>query len=86
MFSIVLLGSCGKEGCTDVYSVDYNPEATKDDGSCSVQRNIKFSVTIQDTSFNNFKCLQEGIYQYSCIFTSKIKRCSANSTFNYESR
>ena len=44
MFSIVLLGSCGKEGCTDVYSVDYNADATKDDGSCSDQRIVKFSI------------------------------------------
>jgi hypothetical protein len=48
MFSVVLLGSCGKEGCADVYSVDYNADATKDDGSCSDQRRVKFSIEMGD--------------------------------------
>ena len=34
MFSVVLLGSCGVEGCTDPLAVNYDADATKDDGSC----------------------------------------------------
>jgi hypothetical protein len=36
MFSVVLLGSCQKdiEGCTDATAVNYNPDATTDNGSC----------------------------------------------------
>jgi len=34
MFSVVLLGSCSKPGCTDATAINYNPDATTDDGSC----------------------------------------------------
>ena len=34
MFSIVLLGSCRKKGCTDPYAVNYDSVATEADGSC----------------------------------------------------
>ena len=32
--AVGMLVSCGKEGCTDPTAPNYNPEATKDDGSC----------------------------------------------------
>ena len=32
--AIGMLASCGKEGCTDPNAPNYNPDATKDDGSC----------------------------------------------------
>ena len=35
MFSVVLLGSCAKEGCTDPQATNYDADATKDDGSCN---------------------------------------------------
>ena len=34
MFSIVLLGSCSKKECTDPLAINYDADATKDDGSC----------------------------------------------------
>jgi hypothetical protein len=34
MFSIVLLGSCGKEGCNDPDAINYDSSVTKDDGTC----------------------------------------------------
>ena len=30
----MLLGSCGVEGCTDPLATNYNPDVTKDNGSC----------------------------------------------------
>ncbi len=34
MFSIVLLGSCGKEGCSDPDAINYDSSVTKNDGTC----------------------------------------------------
>jgi hypothetical protein len=34
MFSVVLLGSCAKEGCTDPNSINFNAEAKEDNASC----------------------------------------------------
>ena len=34
MFSIVLFGSCAKEGCNDPQAKNYDSSVTKDDGTC----------------------------------------------------
>ena len=34
VLAVGMLASCGKEGCTDPTAPNYNPDATKDDGSC----------------------------------------------------
>ena len=34
MFLVVLLGSCSKKECTDPLAINYDADATKDDGSC----------------------------------------------------
>ena len=34
IFSVVLLGSCSKQGCTDPIATNYNSSAEQDDGSC----------------------------------------------------
>ena len=34
MFSILLFGSCAKEGCNDPQAKNYNSSVTKDDGTC----------------------------------------------------
>ncbi len=49
MFSIVLLGSCGKRGCTDPYSIDYDANATKDDGTCSDTREVTLTFSLDST-------------------------------------
>ena len=45
MFVLVLFVRCGKKGCTDPYAKNYDPEATKDDGS-SCER-LVFGDTVQ---------------------------------------
>ncbi len=51
MFSVVLLGSCDKEieGCTDPLAVNYNADATNDNGICEYNGDYMFSITINDT-------------------------------------
>ena len=34
ILALGFLASCGKPGCTDPTAPNYNPDATKDDGSC----------------------------------------------------
>jgi hypothetical protein len=34
IFLVVLLGSCSKKECTDPLAINYDADATKDDGSC----------------------------------------------------
>lgn len=34
VLALGVLASCGKDGCTDPTAPNYNPDATKDDGSC----------------------------------------------------
>ena len=46
MFSIVLLGSCSKKGCTDPNAVNYSSEAVDDDGTC-----VFTYTNIPDTAF-----------------------------------
>ena len=36
VFSVLLLGSCAKEGCTDPLAINYDADATKDNGSCEI--------------------------------------------------
>lgn len=34
LFCIVIFNSCGKKGCADSIALNFNPEATQNDGSC----------------------------------------------------
>ncbi|MCB0704564.1 MAG: hypothetical protein KDC34_04615 [Saprospiraceae bacterium] len=44
VFSLGAFSSCQKEGCTDPMSDNYNPDAKKDDGTCTPWRD-KFLAT-----------------------------------------
>ena len=37
IISVILTGSCSKEGCTDPIAFNYNSEASKEDGSCDYE-------------------------------------------------
>ncbi len=57
IFSAVLMiallasfSSCRKKGCTDPNSLSYNPEAKKDDGSCTTPTAIKKSLVFKKTA------------------------------------
>ena len=51
MFSIVLMGSCAKKGCTDPYSLNYDAVATEDNGTCDDVREITLSFSLDSTGW-----------------------------------
>ena len=62
VFAVVLLGSCGKKGCTDPMANNYDEDATKDDGSCdnTVNNNsIAWLKTIGNKSFQRGHSVQQ---------------------------
>ena len=57
--SLITFSGCGKKGCTDPNSVNYNQDATKDDGSCQYDTSDE-DVVINGTTllYNiNFKTI-----------------------------
>lgn len=50
--SLLLISSCKKKGCTDENALNYNAEAKKDDGSCTLL-NIPTTYTFTDEAGNN---------------------------------
>ena len=49
MFSIVLLGSCNKPGCTDPDAVNYDSSANDEDGTCQYVPSLSTTPLIYDT-------------------------------------
>lgn len=46
---IFFFSSCNKKGCTDPISLAYNPEASKDNGSCTYPENYKKTLIFYST-------------------------------------
>ncbi len=42
VFSLLVIVSCKKEGCTDGIAVNYDNAAKKDDGTCSYESQVSF--------------------------------------------
>ncbi|MBI2968296.1 MAG: hypothetical protein HYY40_10865 [Bacteroidetes bacterium] len=47
IMAISVLTGCKKKGCTDPNALNYNPDATKDDGSCQYLTTIHDTITVQ---------------------------------------
>lgn len=63
IFSLAILSSCKKEGCTDAEAENYSSEATEDDGTCTYA-NEKFIG-----SYDVSESCSSGSYTYSTTIT-----------------
>ena len=57
----LVLASCKKMGCTDVIAINYNPDATHDDGSCNYNTNDSIKIKITPT-YNNVDIELDSVY------------------------
>lgn len=80
--NIIFLGSCWNKGCTDPNATNYDPDATKDDGSCSTEP--KYATV---TLFRYGDCFDgatdlylDGTFQKSFTsYVSSYPSCGSNS-------
>jgi hypothetical protein len=72
-FTLPLVYSCKKEGCTDSNALNYSSSAKKDDGSCITEQDIQ-NATPQNLYVENFNLTFDN--------SSSIRSYSPN--FNYE--
>lgn len=49
-FLLLFLSSCSKKGCTDPYSLAYDSEAKKDNGTCTYPENTKRGLVFKATA------------------------------------
>ena len=71
---VASLSSCRKKGCTDPNSLSYNPEAKKDDGSCTTPTALKKALIFKKTATWCPYCGDWG-NTYSNDITSSFPNC-----------
>jgi len=72
-FTLPLVYSCSKEGCTDLNALNYSSSANKDDGSCITEQDIN-NVNPQNLYVENF----------NLTFNNSTSFGSYLPNFNYE--
>lgn len=74
VFSVVLLGSCQKEGCTDPLATNFDENASQEDGSCDYTNSPYYTI-IPDTNFEN-KLIEFG---YDDVTDGKVLTSNINN-------
>ena len=93
MFSIVLLGSCDKEGCTDPIAYNYDSSASRDDGSCLLyvpDDNFELYLethTNEGDSVNvgDINSLGDGINNNNFVLLNRVKFLVDSLSLRYQS-
>lgn len=78
--ALTLLVSCKKEGCTDSLAINYDPDATKDNGACQ----YTYGCTDSDaTNFDANAVKDDGSCEYEgyVMFWTDCDVCSAINVF-----
>lgn len=65
IFSLVIIASCKKEGCTDYNADNYNPSANDNDGSCIYSGTVTFWI---NTNYNNVDVTLNGVTKTISIY------------------
>lgn len=63
MIAMGTLSSCQTEGCTDPNSLNYNPDAKKDDGSCVYAPDVDTNVVVTSNIAENTTWTKDNVYE-----------------------
>jgi hypothetical protein len=81
---IIMLDSCGQKGCTDPNATNYDPDATRDDGSCTYTSKY---ATVTLYRYNNcyngdVKLYLDGVYQktFTNYYNNTSPSCGDNNS------
>jgi hypothetical protein len=82
---VILMGSCGHKGCTDSNAINYDPDATRDDGSCEYANEPQYAtVTLyryNDCYDGNVELYMDGNYQktFTSFYYNTVPSCGTNN-------
>jgi hypothetical protein len=82
-FMLLLACACGKRGCTDPNALNYDPDATRDDGSCEYEKQFA-TVTLyrlNDCYDGNVELYLDGVYQktFTSYYNQTAPSCGTNN-------